>query len=152
MRTRHQELELVSPEGFIELANTRNILSPSTTKRQLFKFPMIFLTSFLAFIAVVLAQGDPSINTPSSLVQCQPAQLTWNASNTPVYISIIPGGNASAPALMDLGRQSGTSTTWNVNITGGTSITFRIVDTLGVNAYSAPVTIQSSSNSSCIHK
>ncbi|KAL5634669.1 hypothetical protein ACGC1H_002644 [Rhizoctonia solani] len=113
---------------------------------------MIFHVSFLTFIAVILAQGDPSINTPSSLVQCQPTQLTWNASNTPVYISIIPGGNASAPALMDLGQQSGTSMTWSVNITSGTSITFRIVDKLGTNAYSAPLTIQSSSNSSCINK
>ncbi|CUA68541.1 hypothetical protein RSOLAG22IIIB_03579 [Rhizoctonia solani] len=98
---------------------------------------MLFRVYFLAFIAAVLAQADPSINTPPSLVQCQPTQLTWNATNTPVYISVIPGGNASAPALMDLGRQSGTSMTWSVNITAGASITLRIVDSNGANAYSA---------------
>ncbi|CAE6420564.1 unnamed protein product [Rhizoctonia solani] len=111
---------------------------------------MLSCALFLTLINVVLAQADPSINTPPSFVQCQPAQISWNASNTPVYISIIPGGNASAPSLMDLGQQSGTSMTWPVNITSGTSITLRITDAKGAIAYSAPVTIQSSSNSSCI--
>ncbi|CAE7215251.1 unnamed protein product [Rhizoctonia solani] len=114
--------------------------------------PMRFHLFFLTFVALVFAQADPSINTPASLVQCQPTQLSWIATNTPVYISIIPGGNASAPALVDLGQQSGTSMTWAVNITAGTSITCRITDANGAIAYSASVSVQSSSNSSCIHK
>ncbi|CAE6528013.1 unnamed protein product [Rhizoctonia solani] len=113
---------------------------------------MLFYVFFITFIAAVLSQMDPSINTPPSLIQCQPAQISWNATSKPVFISIIPGGNAAAPALLDLGQQNGTSMTWTVNITSGTSITLKLNDSQGRLAYSAPLTVQASSNSSCIHK
>ncbi|CAE6466820.1 unnamed protein product [Rhizoctonia solani] len=115
---------------------------------------MLFYCLFLTFITLVLAvqAADPSINTPASLVECQPALLTWTASNLPVWISIIPGGMPGAPPLKDMGKLNGTSTTWIVDISKGTSITVQIRDSVGALAFSAPVTIQSSSNSSCIHK
>ncbi|KDN48655.1 hypothetical protein RSAG8_02642, partial [Rhizoctonia solani AG-8 WAC10335] len=113
---------------------------------------MLFYVLFFSFIALVLTQADPSINTPASLVQCQPALLTWTASNTPVWISVIPAGNPSAPPLMDLGKHSGTSMTWNVDIPSGNSISMQLRDSIGAVAYSAPLTVQSGSDSSCIHK
>ncbi|KAG8701614.1 hypothetical protein FRC11_012020, partial [Ceratobasidium sp. 423] len=97
---------------------------------------MLFYVFFITFVVAVLGQMDPSINTPPSLIQCQPAQITWNATNKPVFVSVIPGGNAAAPALLDLGQQNGTSLTWTVNITAGTSITLRLTDSKGAMAYS----------------
>ncbi|KAJ1307767.1 hypothetical protein OPQ81_001854 [Rhizoctonia solani] len=107
------------------------------------------VTSLLALVAAVAAQSL-TINTPASVVQCQPAQITWTATNTPVFVSIIPGGQPGAAALQDFGQQTGSSLTWTVNIAAGTSITFQLRDSTGAVAYSAPTTIQSSSDSSCL--
>ncbi|CAE6409750.1 unnamed protein product [Rhizoctonia solani] len=106
-------------------------------------------TSFLALLAAVYAQAS-QINTPASVVQCQPVQITWSSTNTPVFVSIIPGGQAGAAALQDFGQQSGTFLTWTANIAAGTSITFQLRDSTGAVAFSSPVTVQSSSDSSCL--
>ncbi|CAE6423901.1 unnamed protein product [Rhizoctonia solani] len=113
---------------------------------------MLFNCLFLSLITLVLSQADPSINTPAAVVQCQPALITWNASHMPVWISVIPGGMPGAPPLKDMGKLNGTSMTWVVDMPSGTSITMQLRDAVGALAYSAPVTIQGSSNSSCIHK
>ncbi|KAJ1307830.1 hypothetical protein OPQ81_001912 [Rhizoctonia solani] len=113
---------------------------------------MLFYVLFVAFFVAVLAQSDPSIVTPASLVQCQPALISWTASNSPVFLSLIPGGQPGAAPLKDFGKQSGTSMTWVVDIPAGTSITCQLRDALGVVAYSAPVTIQSGYESSCVNK
>ncbi|KAF8673982.1 Endonuclease/Exonuclease/phosphatase family [Rhizoctonia solani] len=106
-------------------------------------------TSFLALLAAVYAQA-PQINTPAAVVQCQPAQISFIATNTPVFISIIPGGQPSAAPLADLGQQNASPFTWIANIAQGTSVTFQIRDSTGAVAYSAPITIQGSSDSSCL--
>ncbi|CAE6505282.1 unnamed protein product [Rhizoctonia solani] len=128
---------------------------------------LFYASSVLAFVVAVVAQGS-TINTPASVVQCQPVQVSWTSANTPVFISIIPGGQAGAAALQDFGQQTGTSLTWTANIAAGTSITFQLRDSTGAVAfssrtraasvrdssgavaYSAPATVQSSSDSSCL--
>ncbi|CAE6392940.1 unnamed protein product [Rhizoctonia solani] len=121
-----------------------HILSLSPTTVMLF-----YTSSFLAFVATALAQSLV-INTPASVVQCQPAQVTWTASNTPVFVSIIPGGQPGAAALVDFGSQTGSSLTWTVNIAAGTSLTFQLRDSTGAVAYSSPISVQGSSDSSCL--
>ncbi|CAE7106414.1 unnamed protein product [Rhizoctonia solani] len=110
---------------------------------------LFYASSVLAFVVAVVAQGS-TINTPASVVQCQPVQVSWTSANTPVFISIIPGGQAGAAALQDFGQQTGTSLTWTANIAAGTSITFQLRDSTGAVAFSSPVTVQSSSDSSCL--
>ncbi|KAG8792815.1 hypothetical protein FRC12_004758 [Ceratobasidium sp. 428] len=110
----------------------------------------VTLATLLTLVAYVAAQADPSINTPAQLVQCQPAQITWTATNGPAFISIIPGGQPGAAALKDFGQQTGNSLTWNVDIPAGQSITFQCRDSRGQVAYSAPATVQNSSDSSCL--
>ncbi|CAE6384924.1 unnamed protein product [Rhizoctonia solani] len=114
---------------------------------------MLFYVLFLALTALILGvQADPTINTPASLVQCQPALITWSAVNSPIWLSIIPGGNPGATPIADFGKLSGTSFTWIVDIPHGTSVTCQLRDAAGAVAYSAPLTIQTSPDSSCIHK
>ncbi|KAJ1307766.1 hypothetical protein OPQ81_001853 [Rhizoctonia solani] len=115
----------------------------------MFKF---LVTSVLALAAFAVAQNDPSINSPASLVQCQPVQISWTATKEPVFISIIPGGQPGAPALHDFGRQApGTkSLTWIVDYKTSTSLTFQIKDSAGAVAYSANVNVQDSSDKSCV--
>ncbi|CAE6460869.1 unnamed protein product [Rhizoctonia solani] len=115
----------------------------------MFKFAV---ASLLAVASLVVAQNDPSINSPASVVQCQPVQLSWTATKEPVYIAIIPGGQPGATPIEDFGVQApGTKTmTWKCNRKAGTSITFQIRDSDGAVAYSGNVNVQDSSDSSCV--
>ncbi|CEL55635.1 hypothetical protein RSOLAG1IB_01647 [Rhizoctonia solani AG-1 IB] len=63
---------------------------------------------------------------------------------------IIPGGQAGAASIQEFGQQAGNLITWTVNIAGGTLITFMVRDSTGAVAYSAPVSVQSSADSSCL--
>ncbi|CUA77202.1 hypothetical protein RSOLAG22IIIB_12596 [Rhizoctonia solani] len=116
----------------------------------MFKF---IAASLFAVASLVAAQAnDPSINSPPSVVQCQPVQLSWTATKEPVYIAIIPGGQPGAAPLKDFGQQPpGTKTmTWKCDKKAGTSITFQIKDAAGAVAYSGNINVQGSSDSSCV--
>ncbi|KAJ9103698.1 hypothetical protein QFC20_004702 [Naganishia adeliensis] len=107
------------------------------------------LVALASLAATALAQSM-SIDTPAAVVQCQPVALTWRGGTPPYFLSIIPGGQVSAAALIDFGQLSGTTLTWTANITAGTSITLKLTDSTGSTVYSSPITILSSSNSACI--
>ncbi|PPQ67502.1 hypothetical protein CVT25_006043 [Psilocybe cyanescens] len=66
--------------------------------------------------------------------------------NTP----ILPAGQPSAPALLDLGQQSGNSVTWVANLAVGTSGFLNLRDSTGTLAQSGPFTVQSGTNTSCV--
>ncbi|KAH8118063.1 hypothetical protein DFH11DRAFT_1541308 [Phellopilus nigrolimitatus] len=126
--------------------------------------------SFASFIALLVAAGVNAqtlqINTPTaaadggdtlavgasrtSVVQCLPQLLTWSGGTAPYFLSVLPGGQPSAAALVTFPETNSTSTTWNVNVASGTSIGLTLRDSTGATAQSAPVTVQSSSDSSCV--
>ncbi|EUC57097.1 transmembrane protein, putative [Rhizoctonia solani AG-3 Rhs1AP] len=152
---RHRQwhcLTLPSPRDFeIQKAAATSPSSVTSHDPSSITTVMFFCTSsILAFVVVAIAQADPSINTPAAVVQCQPAQISFTATSTPVFISILPGGQPSAAPLADLGQHNASPFTWTANIAQGTSITFQVRDSKGAVAYSAPVTIQPSSDSSCL--
>ncbi|KAF9565218.1 hypothetical protein CPC08DRAFT_720580 [Agrocybe pediades] len=100
----------------------------------------------------VLASAIPTIwsltiNTPTSVVQCQPQLLTWSDGTAPFYLTVIPGGQASAAPLKSFDPQNGNSMTWIVDIAGGTSVTIALKDGTGAMAYTDQVNIQTSSDS-----
>ncbi|KAJ7593107.1 Endonuclease/exonuclease/phosphatase [Mycena floridula] len=115
------------------------------------------LTSFTTLLAIatfttsVIAQGI-TVNTPgaTAVVLCRPIQLSWSGGTPPYFLTIQPGDNPTGPSLVDLGQQTGTTFTWNANVTAGTSIDIQIRDSAGVIQNSAAVTVQPSSDSSCI--
>ncbi|KAL5485728.1 hypothetical protein ACEPAI_6769 [Sanghuangporus weigelae] len=92
-----------------------------------------------------------TVNTPPSIVQCQPVLLTWTDGTAPYFPSIIPGGQVSATPLKSFDSTSATQLTWNVDIAAGTSITIALRDSTGAQVYSDAVTIASSSDSSCVN-
>jgi len=112
------------------------------------------LTSFIALLAAVgvSAQGaaDPSINTPTGVVQCLPVQITFSGTAPPFFVTIQPGGNANAAAIVDLGSTSSNSITWIANQPAGTSLTLVIRDSQGRTNPSAPFTVLPGSDSSCL--
>ncbi|WVQ67727.1 uncharacterized protein L199_005931 [Kwoniella botswanensis] len=104
----------------------------------------------LGALATSALGADLTISTPASLIQCQPALLSWTGGTAPYYLAVIPGGEPSAAALQDLGEQQGNSLTWTVNIASGTSITLKVTDSTGVVNYNQAVTIQAGSSDSCL--
>ncbi|EIW66478.1 hypothetical protein M231_03013 [Tremella mesenterica] len=103
--------------------------------------------SLLALLGSALAQ---SINTPPSLVECQPAALTFSGGSAPYIIAVIPGGQVTAAAIETISSDATSSPlTWTVNLASGTNITLKITDSTGSIGYSSPLVIQSG-DSSCI--
>lgn len=112
---------------------------------------VVVVTALSVLARAVSGQSGPMINTPPAYVQCQPVSITFSGGTAPYYLSVIPGGQASAAALEDLPTQTAAgSYTWTVNIAAGTNITLRITDANGSVNYNAPRVIQASSDSSCL--
>ncbi|UZJ56361.1 hypothetical protein CBS101457_005681 [Exobasidium rhododendri] len=106
-----------------------------------------FSTAFLllAVSLIVSVEASPVINSPTTLVQCQPAALTWTDALPPVYISAVEGTSTSSNPLLTFQPQdeaSGSLTWPKVNITEGTTLTFIINDSKGVNNFSGQVTVK----------
>ncbi|KAG6917004.1 hypothetical protein DXG01_004269 [Tephrocybe rancida] len=113
------------------------------------------MKSFIAATTVLsLAQGifALTINTPASVVQCQPVLFTWQDGTAPYYLSLIPGGQASAAAIKTFPNQDGTSYTWpKVDIQANIGVTISLKDSTGAQAFSDIVTIGSSPDTSCLN-
>ncbi|TEB34742.1 hypothetical protein FA13DRAFT_1919645 [Coprinellus micaceus] len=105
--------------------------------------------TLLAVVAGALGQAL-TINTPPSVVVCQPAQLSWTGGTGPYFLSILPGNQPGAAALVDFGRQEGNSLTWTANLAAGTSIFLQVRDSNGAVGQSGTISIQSSSDTSCV--
>lgn len=70
----------------------------------------------------------------------------------PYILAVIPGGQASAPALETLADgTSDRSYVWTVSLAAGTSVTVRLTDANGDIVYSSPVTIQAGSSTDCLN-
>ncbi|CAE6452739.1 unnamed protein product [Rhizoctonia solani] len=141
---------LITLGEFINIAKATSLGRHSAHPCYSLGVSMRIYISLLTFVAAVVGQADPSVNTPASLVQCEPVLLTWAASNTPVSINILRAGNAAAAPLLNLGQQTSNSITWIVNMTSGILITIQISDSKGNFAYSAPLTVQNGADSTCI--
>ncbi|KZT20152.1 hypothetical protein NEOLEDRAFT_1101239 [Neolentinus lepideus HHB14362 ss-1] len=93
----------------------------------------------------------------SNVVVCEPILFTWSGgtgalkSFTHASISILPGGQPSAAALVNLGEQQGTSYTWTVTQPAGTSLGLTLRDSSGETVQSAPFTVLSGTDSSCLN-
>ncbi|KAK6903020.1 hypothetical protein I203_108281 [Kwoniella mangroviensis CBS 8507] len=112
---------------------------------------MMFTTKIATLSTLIAAANALTINTPASLIECQPTSITFSGgSSSPYYLSILPGGQASASALENLPDATSSPVTWTVDIASGTNITIKITDGSGNIAYSSPVVIQAGSSSSCL--
>ncbi|KAF8962759.1 hypothetical protein BDZ97DRAFT_1092564 [Flammula alnicola] len=113
---------------------------------------MKYFAAVAALVSVVPRIVSLTINTPSSVVQCEPQLLSWAEGTGPYYLSIIPGGQAGAAPIKTFDTQSGTSMTWRaVDIPAGTSITCVLKDSTGNTAYTDKVNVQQGSDSSCLN-
>jgi len=112
-----------------------------------------FALAALAAIPAAIAQntGGLMINTPTGVVQCQPAQLSWTGGTAPFFLSFIPAGQPSAPAIKQFPNQNGNSFTWTADLASGSSFSISLKDSSGNQAFSDIVNVQSGPDSSCIN-
>ncbi|ETW83041.1 hypothetical protein HETIRDRAFT_439593 [Heterobasidion irregulare TC 32-1] len=109
------------------------------------------LVAVALFVVAAVAQSTLTVNTPANVVVCQPLQITWSGGTAPYFLSVLPGGDPSGSALEDFGQQTGTSFTWTkVNQPVGTSLGLTLRDSNGLTAQSAPFTVNSGSDTSCL--
>ncbi|KAF8554391.1 hypothetical protein OG21DRAFT_1522464 [Imleria badia] len=111
------------------------------------------LVSTALFAAGVLAQSF-TLNTPSSVVECEPVQITWSGGSSPFYLSglrnsIHPGSTPNGAALESFPSVTSSPYIWTVNIASGTSIGFTLIDGSGATAQTAAVTVSAGSSTSC---
>ncbi|KAH9959606.1 hypothetical protein BC827DRAFT_493423 [Russula dissimulans] len=94
-----------------------------------------------------------TINTPTNPVVCQPLQFTWSTegSQSPYFLSLLPGGQPTAPAFKQFPPQQGSSYVWVVDLGVGTTFTALLKDGNGQQVYSAPATVQNGSDTSCVN-
>ncbi|PPQ67534.1 hypothetical protein CVT25_006075 [Psilocybe cyanescens] len=111
---------------------------------------MKYFTTVAALVSVIPGILSMTINTPTSVVQCQPQLLSWSDGQAPYYLTIIPGGQPSAAPLKSFDTQSSTSITWIVDLKAETQVSFALKDSTGATAYTDIVTIQPSNDSSCL--
>jgi len=103
---------------------------------------------FAALVAAVSAQLR--IETPTSLIECQPAKLMWTGGTAPYYPAVIPGGQPAAAALKTFPQTSDTTITWTVDLAAGQEVTLRITDAQGNINYAQQVPIQAGSSKTCL--
>jgi|ERR1711939_684602 len=116
---------------------------------------MRFATPVALSLAAIVSQVMALVvNSPPTLIQCQPAAITWSEGpGGDVFLSVIEGGNPASAALVSFDTQNGASGsyTWTVDLDAGTSVTLKAVDSTGVTAYSSQVTIQAGNDDSCVN-
>jgi len=104
------------------------------------------------FVALVAQTSALTINTPASIVLCEPVEFTWSSDGVPPYfLTLLPGGQAEAAPLKSFPQTTGTSYTWIADLAAGTSITAALRDSTGEQVFADADTIQTSSNATCVN-
>ncbi|RSH94019.1 hypothetical protein EHS25_006673 [Saitozyma podzolica] len=98
--------------------------------------------------------GAPITNitvTPSNVVQCSTASISWTGATDPVDLSIGVGGfYVGTTWITTLSSISGGSATWLVDQPSGEDLIFEIKDANGQVGYTQNVQVASSGDSSCL--
>ncbi|KAL1948192.1 hypothetical protein VTO73DRAFT_12267 [Trametes versicolor] len=142
------------------------------------------ITSFFAVAAVFVSAfaADPLVlNTPGSVAQCVPTEITWTGGTRKCLLlvrnslhpltRIIPQLRSicitdsavnNMPTTEDFPGLTGNSFLWDtdvlavvsdyhgVGLLAGTVMTMKLTDAAGVTAFSAPVVVQQSQDTSCL--
>ncbi|KAI0049755.1 hypothetical protein FA95DRAFT_796207 [Auriscalpium vulgare] len=89
--------------------------------------------------------------SPSATV-CEPLLLSWSGGTPPYYLSAVPAGQPSAPALKQFPMTNDTSFTWKaVSLAANYNCAMVLKDSMGVMAFSATIAIQGGHDSGCVN-
>ncbi|KAF8227279.1 hypothetical protein L208DRAFT_1405662 [Tricholoma matsutake] len=112
---------------------------------------MKFFVAGVTIVSLIPSIVGLTIDTPTNVVQCQPVQIAWRDGQPPFYLSILPGGQPSAPALKSFPPTDQTALTWFVDLQSGVAVTMSIRDSTGNQAFTSIVTINPGSVTSCVN-
>ncbi|KAJ7510972.1 hypothetical protein B0H11DRAFT_1956801 [Mycena galericulata] len=104
-----------------------------------------------ALAARAIAQVPLQINTPggaNTANECQPCLITWSGGTPPYFINV--QDSVGNDIVNSFNSVSGTSVTWTVDASAGTSLMFTIRDNNGDTTSSAPFTVGPGSGDSCL--
>ncbi|KZV73008.1 hypothetical protein PENSPDRAFT_575171 [Peniophora sp. CONT] len=117
-------------------------------------FTTLISAAALSLLAARGAMADFSVNSPTftqaSGVCCASTQITWSGTSKPVNILVVPAEDPCDDTLADLGDHTKTSMSWNVSLPAGTQLLISLEDSEGEEAWSDTITVQPSSDASCL--
>lgn len=97
----------------------------------------------------VAAQGPLSMITPA-LTQCQDAVISYSGGQGHYNIYVLPSGDPCADTLVAIPEQAGMSYKWTVNIPALSRVELMVEDATTSEAWSGVITVQNSSDASCV--
>ncbi|SPO41876.1 uncharacterized protein PSFLO_07358 [Pseudozyma flocculosa] len=109
---------------------------------------LVLLTG-LAAAGFAYAQAFTA-NTPASLTQCRPVQLTWTGGQAPYFPRITAPGDINT-VLKDFGQVDGNSLSWTVDQPEGQTVTFSVGDSAGNTANSGITPPILAGSASCLN-
>ncbi|GAA5861576.1 hypothetical protein JCM8547_008079 [Rhodosporidiobolus lusitaniae] len=111
-------------------------------------FFLLFLALFLGRVSV---NGQATINSPASVTECLPQQLTVSGGEPPYTIQVLPGGATGGEPLETLPTvEEEGSVRWVADIAAGQNITFAVRDNSGVVNFSSEVPVLEGTSTDCI--
>ncbi|KAJ3538128.1 hypothetical protein NM688_g6563 [Phlebia brevispora] len=112
-------------------------------------FTTVLSAALVSTLAIRGVRSEFTIDTPQ-ITQCQPVQITWTAAQGPYNLIVVPSDDPCNGILADLGDHDGLSMTWTANLTAGTEVELSLQDANGDEAWSGPITIAASNDTSCL--
>jgi hypothetical protein len=114
------------------------------------------LVGIALFILGAMSQSNGTnflyIFNPAGANECEPTYVFWGGGDPPYSLSVVPGNatTPNAPVLQNVGPQTQTTATWNVDVTAGTSVCLLVTDIVNNYALTTPFTIEAGTSTSCI--
>ncbi|KAH9083492.1 hypothetical protein EDB83DRAFT_2329584 [Lactarius deliciosus] len=110
----------------------------------------ILISVLLFFLAASAVHAEFSVQTPE-FTQCALAQFSWDQTKGPYNVIIANQTNPCGEEVANLGDHNSTSLSWNVTIPSGWNVMISVEDAEGEEAWSRPITVKPSNNTSCLH-
>ncbi|RDB26273.1 hypothetical protein Hypma_006707 [Hypsizygus marmoreus] len=112
-------------------------------------FSTLFTLALLAVPAIQGVLAEFAVNSPA-LTQCKESKISWEATNGPYNLIVVPAAEPCGDALADLGDHTGTSFTWKPTLPAGTKVQLSVEDADGEEAWSQTITVEAGDDTSCL--
>jgi len=107
-------------------------------------------TITLFFALALRVRADLTVYTPV-FTQCQPATLTWDATSGPYDVLVLDSNNLCGDPLAEFDNVDVTTFSWPaVTLAAGKQVTIAVFDSTNAEGWSASITVQPGSDSSCL--
>ncbi|EPT05557.1 hypothetical protein FOMPIDRAFT_1021364 [Fomitopsis schrenkii] len=102
---------------------------------------------FFSAAALVASVAGLTVNTPGSVVECEPTAITWTGGTAPFYLSFALQTDPNGAAQQSYGPLTSSPFTWTTNITANIDLIINLKDNTGTVAQSGSFIVQSGSTS-----